>query len=93
MQMGGYPAKVKSLTFLFNGLLMATSGSQGAVVWPFAGSNGPMGKQASEVAFDDKGMTSRVAAARKRSAGLVGGLLTWLAGASAALACPTAVPV
>jgi len=31
---------------------------------------------------------SRIAAARKRSAGLVGGLLTWLAGATAALACP-----
>jgi hypothetical protein len=29
-----------------------------------------------------------MAAARKRSAGLVGGLLTWLAGATAALACP-----
>ena len=72
MQMGGYPAKVKSLTFLFNGLLMATSGSQGAVVWPFAGSNGPMGKQASEVAFDDKGMTSRVAAAPTRSLLAVG---------------------
>lgn len=72
MQMGGYPAKVKSMTFLFNGLLMATSGSHGAVVWPFAGSNGPMGKQASEVAFDDKGMTTRVAALPTKSLLAVG---------------------
>jgi WD40 repeat protein len=62
MQMGGYPAKVKAMTFLFNGLLMATSGSHGAVVWPFGGGNGPMGKQASEVAYDDQGLTTRVAA-------------------------------
>jgi WD40 repeat protein len=62
MQMGGYPAKVKSMAFLFGGLLMATSGSHGAVVWPFGGGNGPMGKQASEVAYDDKGLTTRVAA-------------------------------
>ena len=62
MQMGGYPAKVKSMAFLFNGMLMATSGSKGAVVWPFAGSNGPMGKQASEVAYEETGLTTCVAA-------------------------------
>jgi WD40 repeat protein len=62
MQMGGYPAKVKSMTFLLGGMLMATSGSNGAVVWPFAGSNGPMGKQASEVAYEQAGLTTCVAA-------------------------------
>jgi WD40 repeat protein len=62
MQMGGYPAKVKSMCFLFNGVIMATSGSSGAVVWPFGGGNGPMGKQASEVAYDQAGMTTKVAA-------------------------------
>jgi WD40 repeat protein len=72
MQMGGYPAKVKSMTFLFNGQLMATSGSSGAVVWPFGGANGPMGKQASEVAYDDKGLTTRVAALPARSLLAVG---------------------
>jgi WD40 repeat protein len=61
MQMGGYPAKVKSMCFLANGAIMATSGSNGAVVWPFGGANGPMGKQATEVAYDDGSMTSRVA--------------------------------
>lgn len=63
MQMGGYPAKVKSMAFLAAGGIMATSGSNGAVVWPFGGANGPMGKQASEVAYDDGSMTTRVAAA------------------------------
>ena len=62
MQMGGYPAKVKSLAFLADGLILATSGSNGAVVWPFGGANGPLGKQASEVAYDE-GLTTRVASA------------------------------
>ena len=62
MQMGGYPAKVKSLAFLADGQILATSGSNGAVVWPFGGANGPLGKQASEVAYDE-GLTTRVASA------------------------------
>jgi len=70
MQMGGYPAKVKAMCFLADGQIMATSGSNGAVVWPFGGANGPLGKQASEVAYDE-GMTTRVASA--------GGALPYLA--------------
>jgi len=61
MQMGGYPSKVKSMCFLADGGILATSGSNGAVVWPFGGANGPMGKQASEVAYDDGSMTVAVA--------------------------------
>jgi WD40 repeat protein len=63
MRMGGYPAKVKSLAFLQKGALMATSGASGAVVWPFAASTGPMGKQAAEVGYDESAMVVRVAAA------------------------------
>jgi WD40 repeat protein len=63
MRMGGYPAKVKSLVFLAKGAMMATSGSSGVVVWPFAGSTGPMGKQAAEIGFDESAMVVRVAAA------------------------------
>ncbi|HEX2561604.1 WD40 repeat domain-containing protein [Phenylobacterium sp.] len=62
MRMGGYPAKVKSIAFMSKGQLMATSGANGAVVWPFAGSTGPMGKQAAEVGFDESAMVVRVAA-------------------------------
>jgi WD40 repeat protein len=63
MRMGGYPAKVKSLAFLAKGNMLATSGSSGVVVWPFASSTGPMGKQAAEVGYDEAAMVVRVAAA------------------------------
>jgi len=61
MRMGGYPAKPRSLAFLSKGSLMATSGANGVVVWPFAGATGPMGKQAAEVGFDEAAMVVRVA--------------------------------
>ena len=73
LRMGGYPAKVKSIVFLAKGALMATAGAQGAVVWPFAGSSGPMGKEAAEVAYDESSMVVRVAASLNGSA-LAGGL-------------------
>lgn len=63
MRMGGYPAKPKSLAFLSKGNLLATSGANGAVVWPFAGSTGPMGKQAAEIGYDESAMVLRVAGA------------------------------
>jgi WD40 repeat protein len=62
MRMGGYPSKVKSLTFLDKGRLMATAGASGAVIWPFQGSNGPMGKQAAEVGYLEGAVVTRVAA-------------------------------
>lgn len=61
MRMGGYPAKVRSLAFMAKGNLMATSGANGVVVWPFAGSTGPMGKQAAEVGYDEAALSTRVA--------------------------------
>jgi hypothetical protein len=64
MRMGGYPAKVKSLAFLDGGRLLATSGASGAVVWPFGGAAGPMGKQAAEVGFQEGAIVTRVAAPR-----------------------------
>jgi WD40 repeat protein len=63
MRMGGYPAKPRSLAFLSKGNLLATSGAHGAVVWPFSGSTGPMGKEAAEVGYDEAAMVVRVAAA------------------------------
>ena len=63
MRMGGYPAKVKSLAFLAKGTMLATSGANGAVIWPFAGSTGPMGKQAAEMGYDEAAVVVRVAAA------------------------------
>ena len=68
MRMSGYPTKVRSFCFLGKGALMATSGALGAVVWPFSGANGPMGKEAAEVGVEAAGQdeelrVTRVAAA------------------------------
>ena len=62
MRMGGYPAKVRSLTFLNGGKMLATAGAPGVVIWPFAGNDGPMGKQAMEIGFDETSLVTRVAA-------------------------------
>ncbi len=62
MRMGGYPSKVKSIAFLDRGRLMATSGAPGAVLWPFAGASGPMGKQAAEIGHQEGALVARVAA-------------------------------
>ncbi|MGH6971006.1 MAG: WD40 repeat domain-containing protein, partial [Caulobacteraceae bacterium] len=62
MRMGGYPAKVSSLVFLGGGRMLATSGANGVVIWPFAGADGPMGKQAMEIGFDQSALVTRVAA-------------------------------
>ncbi|MFI4934686.1 MAG: WD40 repeat domain-containing protein [Caulobacterales bacterium] len=62
LRMGGYPAKVRSLAFLDGGAMMATAGAGGVVVWPFAGADGPMGKQAMELGFEDGSLVTRVAA-------------------------------
>jgi WD40 repeat protein len=67
MRMGGYPAKVKSLAFTDNGAILATSGAGGAVVWPFTGATGPMGKEAAEIGLSPSGAkTTCVAAAPVR---------------------------
>ena len=65
LRMGGYPSKVRSMSFLSNGQLLATSGAQGAVLWPFIGSNGPMGREASEIGFDEGSLVVLVASQPK----------------------------
>lgn len=72
MRMGGYPAKVKSMAFLSGGVMLATSGANGAVIWPFSGATGPMGKEAAEVGFDQSSLVTRVAGTPKASV-LAGG--------------------
>ena len=63
LRMGGYPAKVRSFAFLSKGALLATSGAPGAVVWPFLGAGGPIGREAAEVGYDESALVTRVAAA------------------------------
>ena len=63
MRMGGYPSKVRSLAFPGKGQLLVTSGAPGAVVWPIAGPNGPMGKEAAEIGYTEGRRVTRAAAA------------------------------
>lgn len=43
MRMSGYPGKVRSISWSHDGMWLATSGAEAAIVWPFA-KDGPMGK-------------------------------------------------
>jgi WD40 repeat protein len=72
MRMGGYPAKIKSLAFFDKGNLMVTAGANGAVVWPFAGANGPMGKEAAEIGFSRDSLVVRVAGVEAQPVAVAG---------------------
>jgi len=61
MRMGGYPSKVKSLAFVDGGAWLATAGANGVVLWQFSGADGPMGKQATEIGFEEGVLVTRVA--------------------------------
>ena len=67
LRMGGYPAKVKSMTFVSKGAFLATSGAAGVVAWPFGGANGPMGKDAAELGVQEGALVTCVAATPTRS--------------------------
>ena len=45
MRMAGYAARVRSLDWSLGGKWLATGGSNQLILWPFAGKDGPMGKQ------------------------------------------------
>jgi WD40 repeat protein len=78
MHMGGYPANARSLSWSRNGRLLATSGSQGALVWPFKGKDGPISQQADEFARQ-RSLTTAVAFHPKRdllAVGYANGLVT-----------------
>ncbi|CAN5129224.1 WD40 repeat domain-containing protein [soil metagenome] len=80
MRMGGYPSKVRSIAFLSEGRLMATSGAQGAVLWPFTGANGPMGRDATEIGYDEGSLVALIAARPTHgvlAAGLSDGRVWW----------------
>jgi WD40 repeat protein len=64
--MSGYPSKTKSFSWSSDGLWLATSGADAAIIWPFKDKDGPMGKaprecgvrhsKVSQVAFHPKAM-------------------------------------
>jgi len=61
MRMSGYPAKVKSLSFSAKGNWLASSGASAAIVWPFSGKDGPMGKAPKELSAMGSNLVSQVA--------------------------------
>lgn len=61
MRMSGYPAKVKSLSWSAKGKWLASSGAPAAIVWPFQGKDGPMGKAPLELGTRGNAMVTCVA--------------------------------
>jgi hypothetical protein len=59
---GAYQTKVQSLAFAQGGDWLASSGSEKAVLWPFIGKDGPMGRQALEMSLAERGAITRAAA-------------------------------
>lgn len=60
MRMTGYPAKVKSWSWSNRGKWLATSGAPAAIVWPFSGKDGPMGKAPLELGTRGDTMVTHV---------------------------------
>lgn len=61
MRMTGYPTKVKSWSWSAKGRFLATSGAEAAIVWPFHGKDGPMGKAPLELGTRANVMVTAVA--------------------------------
>lgn len=45
MRMSGYSGRVRAMSWTAKGDLLATSGADQIILWPFTGKDGPMGKQ------------------------------------------------
>lgn len=61
MRMSGYPGKIKSLSWSAKGKWLASSGAPAAIVWPFQGKDGPMGKAPLELGTRGNMMVTCVA--------------------------------
>jgi WD40 repeat protein len=61
MRMTGYPAKVNSLSWSVRGHWLASSGAPAAIVWPFSGKDGPMGKAPKELGAMGRVLVTQVA--------------------------------
>ncbi|MEM9813454.1 MAG: WD40 repeat domain-containing protein [Pseudomonadota bacterium] len=60
MQMGGYPAKIKSFAWVGTTPHLATSGADEAICWPFDGKEGPLGRAPLCVAHGGKQLATVV---------------------------------
>ncbi|MEO0636115.1 MAG: WD40 repeat domain-containing protein [Pseudomonadota bacterium] len=76
MRMAGYPTKVKSLDFTAftskGGKWLATSGANSAVLWPFTGQEGPMGKVPRELGTRPESVVTQVACHPKEAVVAIG---------------------
>jgi WD40 repeat protein len=61
LRMGGYMAKIYSLSWTVDGAFLATSGADVTVVWPFVGHEPPVGKEPILLGFKDGTPVTRVA--------------------------------
>jgi WD40 repeat protein len=61
MRMSGYPAKVKGWSWSAKGKWLATTGAPAAIVWPFSGKDGPMGKAPLELGLRADQMVTAIA--------------------------------
>ncbi|MBB3999023.1 WD40 repeat domain-containing protein [Aureimonas pseudogalii] len=61
MRMTGYPAKVKNWSWSAKAKFLATSGAPAAILWPFSGRDGPMGKGPLELGTRGDTMVTAVA--------------------------------
>jgi len=62
MRMAGYPSKIKSFSWMAGGRLLATSGADQVIAWPFTGRQGPMGKSPEQLGWTDGRLVTLVAA-------------------------------
>ncbi|EAU43298.1 hypothetical protein FP2506_10651 [Fulvimarina pelagi HTCC2506] len=61
MRMTGYPSKVKDWSWSAKGKFLATTGAPAAILWPFSGKDGPMGKAPLELGTRGNVMVTSVA--------------------------------
>ncbi|MEM9031325.1 MAG: WD40 repeat domain-containing protein, partial [Pseudomonadota bacterium] len=76
--MPGYPAKIKSLTWVGDTPHLVTSGADEAIAWPFDGKNGPMDRKPVCVAYNEDELVTVVQAfpgAEAVFAGFRGGMV------------------
>ena len=72
LAMRGYPAKIKSFTWVGDTPYLVTSGSNDAVCWPFDGKEGPMGRKPVCVANGGKELVTFVKALKGEKAVFTG---------------------
>ena len=58
MRMSGYATKVRAMAWSADGEWLATSGADQLILWPFAGKDGPLGKQPKALAPRDQRVTA-----------------------------------